>query len=640
MKKIIYVLMALGLLSFSSQTHLNLIETTKLTGKVTDAQSGEALSVVNVVIYQNEIAIKGTVTDIDGRYDIELDPGIYDIVVDYIGYQSQKIVDVKIEKGKEKKVDFALSMGTMLDEVVVVDYKKHKRTFNKSASITTVTGDGLKKQKPHFGYAVQAMPTGIALDTEEGEITENEEYAEISENKPTSPFRSPLSTIAIDVDRASYSNIRRFINNGSLPHKDAVRIEEMVNYFNYDYPEPTKKTRPVNIYSELTECPWNSDNKLLHIGLQARKVDMTDLPASNLVFLIDVSGSMNQRDKMQLLKESFKLLVNTLDEEDLVSIVTYAGNAGIALEPTRIKDKSKIIQAIDALGAGGSTAGAEGIKTAYNLGRKHFKQNGNNRVILATDGDFNVGISNNEDLLKLIEKERRSGIFLSVLGFGMGNYKDAKMQLLADSGNGNHAYIDDLREAKKLLVTEMGGTLHAIAKDVKVQIEFNPAYVGAYRLIGYENRKMKAEDFRNDSKDAGEIGAGHSVTVLYEITPTSDQFTSIDDKLMYQKRSKELKNNNELGTVRVRYKTPTGYKAWEFDSKIPNFTTKLNEVEDKTKHAAAIAEFGMLLRDSKYKHNASYSSILETLNGIDENKYLTNEVITLVTKAKDLDMVK
>lgn len=673
MKKIIYLSVLLFSTIILIQASIPYQDKTIVEGKVTDANTGEAILFGSVRFLQKGKLIGGVETDLYGKYSIELKPGVYDAEASYIGYTTQSQKRVEIKANKKNRLDFAIAVGVFIDEIVIVEDEVQAIKTDNTTSGSAVTAAAINSIPTKSINNIAASTAGVS-STDGGAISirgsrsdaavyyvdgvkvsgktpqmseeeiiaisENEEYSKFQENKPKSPFRAPLSTFAIDVDRASYSNIRRFIENGKLPPKDAVRIEEMINYFNYDYPTPTSKKRPFKVFSQLTECPWNNENKLLHIGLQGRKIETKNLPASNLVFLIDVSGSMNNHNKLPLVKESFKLLVNNLRDEDNVAIVTYAGIAGVALESTSAKDKTKIIQAIDLLGAGGSTAGAQGIKTAYDIARKHFKQDGNNRVILATDGDFNVGIRDNDELVKLIEKERNSGVFLSILGYGMGNYKDDKMQLLANKGNGNHAYIDNIEEAKKTLVEEFGGTLYTIAKDVKVQLEFNPAYVAKYRLIGYENRKMASADFRNDAKDAGELGAGHSVTVLYEITPVNDDFVAVDEGLIYQKRSVSLKDNNELGTVRLRYKAPGGHKALEFDAAVSNQTIPFDEVSDRTKHAASIAEFGMILRGSNYKMDASFSNVEATLQSIEKGKYLTEEVIDLVQKAMKLENVK
>ncbi|MCK4825883.1 VWA domain-containing protein, partial [bacterium] len=356
-----------------------------------------------------------------------------------------------------------------------------------------------------------------------------EEYDRIYENRYLDALNNPLSTFSIDVDTASYSNIRRFIKNNQFPLKDAVGIEEMINYFSYDYLLPKKKY-PFSINTEISSCPWNQAHHLVHIGLQGKKLETKQLPPSNLVFLLDVSGSMQSPSKLPLLQTAFKLLVRELGENDRVSIVVYAGAAGLVLPSTSTRQKDKIIEAIDKLRAGGSTAGGAGIKLAYKVAEDNFIENGNNRIILATDGDFNIGISSTSALVRFVEEKRKKGIFLTTLGFGMGNYKDGRMEQLADKGNGNYYYIDNLLEAKKVFIDDMRGTLFTIAKDVKIQIEFNPAKVKAYRLIGYENRMLKKEDFADDTKDAGELGAGHTVTALYEIIPygSKEEIPGID----------------------------------------------------------------------------------------------------------------
>jgi len=362
-----------------------------------------------------------------------------------------------------------------------------------------------------------------------------EDYDQIVENKFLTANQNPLSTFSIDVDQAAYSNVRRFLQSGTMPPKGAVRIEEMINYFDYDYASP-QNDDPMAIFTEIAACPWNERHRLVHIGLKGKEVATDNLPPANLVFLVDVSGSMEEANKLPLVQASMKLLADQLREKDKVSIVVYAGAAGLVLPPTSGQNKTAIKEAIDNLHAGGSTAGAEGISLAYKLAKENFMKTGNNRIILATDGDFNVGISSDDELVTMIEAERKTGVFLTVLGFGMGNYKDNKMQQLADKGNGNHAYIDNLNEAKKVLVKEFGSTLFTIANDVKLQVEFNPSKVQSYRLIGYENRMLQKEDFNDDKKDAGELGAGHTVTALYEIIPAGikDSFSSTVDDLKYQ----------------------------------------------------------------------------------------------------------
>lgn len=442
---------------------------------------------------------------------------------------------------------------------------------------------------------------------------DTETYAHIQENKFKDSKNEPLSTFSLDVDRASYSNVRRMLLNGNEPNPDAVRLEEMINYFNYDYEIPSG-VHPIRVNHELTECPWNNKHQILHLGIKAKELEKNKMPPSNIVFLMDVSGSMNEANKLPLVKSSFKLLLNQLRPTDRVAIVTYAGNAGIALESTEISEKKKILNALEMLHAGGSTAGAQGILTAYKIAEENFIKNGNNRIILATDGDFNVGVNSPEELIQLIERKRKSDIFLSVLGFGTGNYKDHQMQALANSGNGNHSYIDNLKEAQKILVREFGGTLFTIAKDVKIQIEFNPAYVGAYRLIGYENRLLNNEDFNDDTKDAGEIGLGHSMTAIYEIVPNgiNSHLVSSIDPLKYQdEQPVSFEKNNELATIKFRYKKPTENSSIKFEEIVRPNVTQLNQTKNHVRFALAVANFGMYLRSSDYLQDSHYEKVVQ-----------------------------
>jgi Ca-activated chloride channel family protein len=458
------------------------------------------------------------------------------------------------------------------------------------------------------------------------------------ENPFQKPVDHPLSTFSIDVDAASYSNVRRFLNLGQLPPAGSVRIEEMINYFKYDYAAPDSE-HPFAIHTEMSEAPWNPRHKLLLIGLQGKRIPTENLPPSNLVFLIDVSGSMSMDNKLPLVKASLKMLVDQLRPQDRVGIVVYAGAAGVVLEPTTGMEKSKIIEALDKLEAGGSTAGGAGIRMAYQLARKNFVREGNNRVILCTDGDFNVGESSDAAMEKLIEQERESGVFLTVLGYGMGNYKDNKMQKLANKGNGNHAYVDGISEARKVLVTEFGGTLFTIAKDVKLQIEFNPAIVQGYRLIGYENRMLASEDFNDDKKDAGELGSGHTVTALYEIIPTgveSPWLRSVDP-LKYQsnKNQSDKKAKGEWLTIKFRYKQPDGNKSQLLQKVVDADPLAWDETSENFRFAAAVAEMGMLLRGSQYKGQSSFDQVIRlarSARGRDEEGYRA-EFIRLVETA-------
>jgi len=443
-----------------------------------------------------------------------------------------------------------------------------------------------------------------------------ETYKEIKENSFVAVAQQPVTTFSADVDRAAYANVRRIIGYGQIPPKDAVRIEEMVNYFDYDYPAPEEgSVSPLRVSPELAPAPWNPNHLLLRIGLQAKKIDLAQAPPSNIVFLIDVSGSMDEENKLPLLQSSFKLLLGQLRPDDKVAIVTYANGTKVALPSTRVKDKEKIIKVLDNLYASGGTSGGRGIQLAYEQAQKSFIKNGNNRIILATDGDFNIGINNTTDLEKFIEKQRESGIYMSVLGFGIGNYRDDMAETIADKGNGNYAYIDNITEAKKVLVNELSGTLFAVAKDVKLQLEFNPKYVKEYKLIGYENRMLANEDFTNDKKDAGEIGAGHTVTALYELVPSDGK---VAQSLRYQSQElNEKGKGNELGFLKIRYKDPKVKDAKSVEITEPLVFNKkaLKETSTDYRFAASVAEFSILLRDNSNKANATYDQVIELAEG-------------------------
>jgi Ca-activated chloride channel family protein len=467
-----------------------------------------------------------------------------------------------------------------------------------------------------------------------------EAYAAINDNPFLTALENPLSTFSIDVDTASYANVRRFLTENQLPPPDAVRIEELVNYFSYNYPQP-KGDVPFSVNAEVAGCPWNTEHRLVRIGLKGREIARNQRPPSNLVFLIDVSGSMDEPAKLPLLKESLKLLTRQLTENDRVSIVVYAGAAGQVLPATSGRDKATILTALERLQAGGSTHGSAGIQLAYETATENFIQGGVNRVILCTDGDFNVGTTSQGDLTRLITEKAKSGVFLSVLGFGMGNYKDSTMETLADKGNGNYAYIDNLNEGRKVLVEQMSGTLVTIAKDVKIQIEFNPAQVNSYRLIGYENRLLAKEDFNNDKKDAGEIGAGHTVTALYEVVPAgaADETPGVDP-LKYQKPAKPAvaSGSDELLTLKLRYKQPDGDTSRLLSTPIKDSDKSYNRASTDFKFAAAVAEFGMLLRHSPYQGEATFNSVWEHTRanlGNDPEGYRA-EFLTLVETAQRL----
>ena len=464
-----------------------------------------------------------------------------------------------------------------------------------------------------------------------------EEYKTLKDNNFQDVRTSPLSTFSIDVDTASYSNMRRFINTGKLPPVDAVRTEELLNYFTYNYPQPTGE-HPFSVTTEVGASPWNSDRKLVLLGIQGKNIKTENLPPSNLVFLIDVSGSMFAQNKLPLLKTAFKMLVGQLRAQDRVAIVVYAGAAGMVLDSTPGSEKAKIIAKIDSLQAGGSTAGGAGIKLAYKIAKDKFMEGGNNRVILATDGDFNVGASSEGELTRLIEERRNEGIFLSVLGFGMGNIKDNKMETLADHGNGNYAYIDNALEAKKVMVSQMAGTMFTIAKDVKIQVEFNPAQVKSYRLIGYENRVLADRDFNDDRKDAGDIGAGHSVTALYEIvTADSPDLATSIDPLVFQ-QSQTLPSNDWMH-IKIRYKKPAEDTSILMTNRVNSQSAIKAVPSDNLNFAAAVAEYGMLLRNSEFKGKSSYEQALalaRSARGTDENGY-RSEFIKLMEISQLLD---
>ncbi len=478
--------------------------------------------------------------------------------------------------------------------------------------------------------------------TEENEYgTENfnvEEYNTIVENDFVSVNSNPLSTFSIDVDTASYSNIRRMINQDQTVEPDAVRLEEMINYFKYDYEKPDSGI-PFSVNTELSDCPWNENAKLLLIGLQAEDIDLKERPSSNIVFLLDVSGSMNEEDKLPLMQEAFVMLTENLNEEDRISVVTYAGEEKVVLEGAKGNETMKITSAIEELTAGGSTAGSAGIEKAYELAEEYYIEDGNNRVILATDGDLNVGITSEGALTRLIEEKREKGVFLSVLGFGTDNIKDNKMETLADNGNGNYSYIDSLLEAKKVLVEEMGGTLFTVAKDVKLQVEFNPAKIKGYRLIGYENRMLNTNDFDDDAKDAGEIGAGHRVTALYELLTADSKQEIPETDLKYQSKEQlsNASDSKEWLTINIRYKEPDENKSRLLSVPVDeDIYTRI--MPDNLALASSVASFGMLLRDSKWKGTSSYDKILETLSGLDvSSDEYKDEFVSLVKRMKRIE---
>lgn len=524
-------------------------------------------------------------------------------------------------------------------DTVVIDFRMQSKVTGKVADEHVEAQAARRDQAASVAAPPPAagLAGGISHGRMRGERWNTESYNHIAENNFRGARAEPLSTFSIDVDRASYSNIRRFIRQGQLPPKDAVRIEELINYFPYAYHAP-RGEHPFSVSTEIAAAPWQSEHRLVRIGLQAARVSLENLPPNNLVFLIDVSGSMHAANKLPLLKQSLRLLVNELRSIDRVAMVVYAGRAGLVLPSTPGSDKERILEALDALEAGGSTAGGAGLRLAYKVAQEHHDPRGNNRVILATDGDFNVGVSSDAEMIRLVEQKREQGTYLTVLGFGMGNLKDSKLEQIADKGNGNYAYIDDLLEARKTLVTELGGTLLTVAKDVKIQVEFNPARVKAYRLIGYENRLLANEDFENDRKDAGEMGAGHAVTALYEVVPVGSRtdVTTSDPSLRYQQpRVNTRSNGNELLFVKVRYKKPNGSRSMLLEQPVHD---SHRDAGNELRFAAAVAAYGMLLRDSEHRGSASYDMVLRLARsavGRDPEGY-RQEFIRLVEATRSL----
>lgn len=585
-----------------------------ITGTVADKQN--KIPGVSIIVKGKNT---GTISDLYGAFSIEADKG--DILVfSFIGYKTQEVVIKNTQKQLHVVLEPYISS---LEEVVV---KKSKLPAPPPPSAVLSVVDEIYECEEEISLDIDYYSYHPEQGREGYATTEQSSFKEVSLN--------PLSTFSVDVDAASYSNLRRYINNGGLPPRNAVRVEEMINYFNYDYSQP-QGGRPFSINTEYASCPWNKENYLLHIGLKGKEIEMENLPASNIVFLIDVSGSMSSDNKLPLLKTSLKLLVQQLRPEDRVAMVVYAGSSGLVLPSTSGKDKRTIIEALDKLSAGGSTAGGQGLKLAYKVATENFIDGGNNRIILATDGDFNVGASSNSEMESLIKKERDKGIFISVLGYGMGNIQDDKMELIANKGNGNYAYIDNIKEAKKVLVNEFGSTLFTIAKDVKFQLEFNPMYVKKYRLIGYTNRLLNNEDFEDDKKDAGEIGAGHTVTALYEIVPNTKETSNRKLKYQSQELSEQAKSN-ELVTLKLRYKEPDGEKSQLVEEVVDATPIALENTSHNFKFSAAVAQFGMIVRKDEALPDATWQSTIElakTAKGEDSEGY-RSEMIELMKTAE------
>ncbi len=634
-KKLLLPLAALVLLSFSLAQSQG---TGTVSGVVRDT-AGTALANVKIECYLEYQKVATVSSDSQGNFLARgLIPGKYLIHASLEGFELWKRDQVDVKAGRTAVLNIRLKPGTLVPETVVAKLQPgvtkvgeiHVRGGRANEMHATVyeTADG--------GFTFAPLPSPGQLPPD----WNTEDYDAITPNIFHSPLADPLSTFSIDVDTATYSNVRRLLNQGELPTPNTVRVEEILNYFDYDYPQPQGET-PFSVYTEMGVCPWNQKRNLVHIGLQGKKIDLSQAPANNLVFLLDVSGSMDYPNKLPLVKKSMELLLENIRPQDRIAIVVYAGAAGLVLPSTSGEEKTKISAALNNLEAGGTTAGGAGIQLAYKTAVQNLIPGGNNRVILCTDGDFNIGASSDADMTQLIEANRNKGVFLTVLGFGMGNYKDNRLELLADKGNGNYAYIDDLMEAKKVLVNELGATLYTIAKDVKLQVEFNPAHVKYYRLIGYENRLLRDEDFKDDTKDAGELGAGHSVTAVYEIIPAAskEELPGLDP-LNYQSIAitDAAKNSPEIMTVKLRYKLPDGDSSIPLETPVYNKTLGLADVSRTFNFSAAVLGYAMLLQNSEHKAALTWDMVrsLATANlGNDPGGY-KKEFLSLIDTAQRL----
>jgi len=614
-----------------------------LTGSTRDT-SGAVLPGVTVTATNSSNAVVATAqTDGAGRYTFDnLDTGEYKLTATLPGFQVAS-ADLRTANNDSVQQDFTMAVGALQERIAVsgaqpvlqqqstarVDFAARAQS---AAPATSGAGRG--------GGRGGILNDGVYRLPTLRPPRNTEAYAQVAENGFVRVSQEPLATYSIDVDTASYSNVRRFLTQNQLPPADAVRLEELINYFTYDYPRPSGP-HPIGATMAVTAAPWNSRNRLVRIGLKAREIDAARRPAGNFVFLIDVSGSMNTPQKLPLVKSGLKMLVDQLGENDVVSIVVYAGASGLVLPPTPGNQKDTIARALDDLEPGGSTNGAAGIRLAYDQATAGFIRGGTNRVILMTDGDFNVGVTSQNDLTRLIEDKAKSGVFLSVLGFGMGNLKDATLEKLADTGNGNYAYIDSLNEARKVLVEQMSGTLVTVAKDVKIQVDFNPAKVEAYRLLGYENRALRPEDFNNDLKDAGDMGAGHTVTALFELVPRGGTVpgASVDPSVFQPPAPRSpappTSNSNDLLVLRVRYKLPDGATSTRMDVPLADRSVSFASTDSDFRFAAAVAAFGMILKDSPFRGDATFPWVLDTATtsrGPDRGGYRA-EFLTLVQKA-------
>ncbi|MES2726665.1 MAG: von Willebrand factor type A domain-containing protein [Bacteroidota bacterium] len=630
---------------------VNQSQTGTIKGKVVDQVNKKPIEFASLHISNNTFQ-KQKYTDKDGKFEFnDLPLDTYQISISYTGFEKTTIKGLIINSTKKIAIRNVELSSKNLREVIISDkaeplidkddptqssfkstQKNATRSVNCIAGISrgvgSYAGNSVNirgSRSEEIAYYIDGVST----------VENNEQYQQVEENSFQVTSLNPLSTFSIDVDKASYANVRRYLNNNTLPPIDAVRVEELINYFDYQI-AAKPSIHPFTIQSEVANAPWDANKKLVHITLKAPDIDLSKAPQNNLTFLIDVSGSMGSEDKLPLLKNCIKLLVKNLRPTDKVSIVVYAGAAGLVLEPTFGSNQSKIMAALEHLYAGGSTAGGEGIQLAYKIAKENFIINGNNRIILATDGDFNVGTSSVTGLTELIEEKRKTGIYLSVLGFGTGNINDQTMELLADKGNGNYNYIDGILEGKKVLVNELGGTLYTIANDVKIQIEFNPKYVKLYKLIGYENRMLASKDFNDDKKDAGELGAGHCVTAIYEIITDAPDTNTIDPLKYQNNKLSDIANANELMTIKVRYKKPKDSSSIKLELPIYNQSQELAKASKEMQFAVSVALFGLKLRQSKTVNTVSYKEILQlskSAKGADDNGYRA-EFIKLVETAE------
>ena len=610
-----------------------------ITGRVTDKSTGQGLPGVTVLVKGTSVGVS---TDHTGAYSLQVPAGATTLTFSSIGFITR---EVKLTGQTIITIALAADQKTLSEVVVTGGKAKPRRIPASPVRVRTKTASDADLAGLEPREALQGRVAGVAVNSSPGYLYPQpvpgagETYAHVAENGFQRVAKEPLSTFSIDVDAASYSNVRRFLQQGQLPPADAVRVEEMLNYFQYDYPQPAASApEPFRVITEQAQCPWNPGHQLVQVALQARQVTTERLPPANLVFLVDVSGSMQGEDRLGLVQQSLRLLTKQLRPQDRVALVVYAGAAGTVLPPTAGTDRATILQAIDNLAAGGSTAGGAGLRLAYQVARQHFNREGNNRVLLCTDGDFNVGEQSDDAMEHLIEQERESGVFLTVLGVGQGNYQDKKMELLADKGNGNYAYLDNLDEARRVLVQQFGGTLFTLAKDVKLQVEFNPQRVREYRLVGYENRVLAVEDFNNDRKDAGELGAGHTVTALYEIVPVGAP--GAVDPLKYQSApaTPAVSASAELLTVKLRYKEPQGLTSRLLAVPLAGPARPLAEASENLRFAAAVAQFGMLLRQSEHRGTATWESTTRLAEGarrFDPDGYRA-ELVRLVKLAEGL----